>query len=125
GIARRDHERAVHALERSSQRLRPAHIALNHLDSGQCLQQARFSATADERSHRNPPPGELLHNDRSTQTRGSCDQNHGYTRPYFACAFIASLSSTGITTTANGVPPSSLTKGIGCANSLLPSVEFS
>jgi len=40
-------------------------------------------------------------------------------------AFIASLSSTGITATANGVPASSLNCGSGLPNSLLPTLELS
>ena len=40
-------------------------------------------------------------------------------------AFMASLSSTGMTTTANGVPASSLNCGSRLPNSLLPSIELS
>jgi hypothetical protein len=46
-------------------------------------------------------------------------------RFYLELALIANFSSTGIKTTANGVPASSDTIGSGAPNSLPPSIEFS
>ena len=49
---------------------------------------------------------------------------HGDDHAYFDSTWIANLSSTEITTTANGVPSSSLTLGRWLANGLPPSSEF-
>jgi hypothetical protein len=46
-------------------------------------------------------------------------------RAYFGRALMANPWSTGITTTANGVPASSVTCGRGLPNALPPSDEFS